>query len=129
MNTVIAGSGKPTGDSLLQERKSDSLCTFARHFDARKIDTWVIRAVYEQLQDYLDGERVEFPIRPTDDVFTDLLIDEEDFELDVVEEIAQRSGRSLERMEENPFYGKASVVENLVYFFNLQPISSNMSRR
>jgi hypothetical protein len=106
---------------LLKDRANDSICTFSRHFEFRKIDTWVIRAVYEQLQNYMVCEKANFPIRPSDDIFTDLMIDNEDFEYDIVEEIAVRTGRSLEKVESNQFYGKASIVENLVYFFNEQP--------
>jgi hypothetical protein len=106
---------------LLQDRDDDSICTFSRYFEYRKIDTWIIRAVYEQLQTYMSNEKEKFPIRPTDDVFIDLMVDDEDFEYDLVEEIAQRTGRSLENAESNPFYGKANIVENLVYFFNEQP--------
>jgi hypothetical protein len=106
---------------LLKGRDTDSICTFSRYFECRKIDTWVIRAVYEQLQNYLAPEKVAFPIRPQDDVFKDLLIDNEDFEFDIVEEIAERAGRSLENTESNRYNGKASIVENLVYFFNEQP--------
>jgi hypothetical protein len=113
---------------LLRVRGTDSICTFANHFDTRKVDTWIVRAVYEQLQDRLSGERSEFPIRPTDDVFSDLLIDEEDFELDLVEEIAERTGRSLDGMEKNLYFGKASLVENLVYFFNQQPLMADSAK-
>ncbi|MEJ2404394.1 MAG: hypothetical protein P8171_08920 [Candidatus Thiodiazotropha sp.] len=108
-------------ENLLKDREADSIGTFSRHFEFRKIDTWVIRAVYEQLQAYMTPVRKSFPIRPDDDVFKDLLIDDEDFDLDIIEEIAERTGRSLEHIESNPYYGKASVVENLVYFFNEQP--------
>ena len=103
---------------LLKNRQKDSICTFSRHFEFREIDTWVIRAVYEQLQNYL-GEN--FPIRPSDDIFIDLQIDDEDFSYDLIEEIAQRTGRSLENAESNPYYGKLNLVEDLVYFFNEQP--------
>ena len=106
---------------LLNDREKDSICTFSRHFEYRKVDTWIIRAVYEQLQKYMNSENENFPIRPSDDVFADLKIDDEDFEYDLVEEIAQRTGRSLENAESNPYYGKANIVENLVYFFNEQP--------
>ena len=107
--------------AILKDRDTDSICTFSRHFKRHEIDTWIIRAVYEQLQNYLAPEKKAFPIRPQDDVFKDLLIDNEDFEFDIVEEIAVRTGRSLENIESNPYYGKASIVENLVYFFNEQP--------
>ncbi len=104
---------------LLENRRNYSICEFARHFEYRKIDTFVIRAVYEQLQNHMQTET--FPILPTDDIFADLKIDEEDFEYDIVAEIAQRAGRSLDNVKHNPYYGKASIVENLVYFFNEQP--------
>src|SRR5262245_38312317 len=45
-------------------RSGESLCTFARGFDVRSTDTWIIRAVYEQLQTYLRGEYPSFPLRP-----------------------------------------------------------------
>ena len=106
---------------LLEGRENDSICTFSRHFECREIDTWVIRAVYEQLQSYMNSEKENFPIRVTDNVFEDLMIDDEDFEYDLVEDIAQRTGRSLKNAERNSFYGKANIVENLVYFFNEQP--------
>lgn len=106
---------------LLEDRENDSICTFSRHFEFREIDTWVIRAVYEQLQSYLNSEKEHFPVRATDDVFGDLMIDDEDFEYDIVEEIAQRTGRTLDNAESNPYYGKANIVENLVFFFNEQP--------
>jgi hypothetical protein len=111
-------------DTLLKDRQSDSICTFAQHFDCRKTDTWIIRAVYEQLQNYLKSEKDNFPIRPLDDVFMDLKIDDEDFEYDLVTEIAERTGRSLDNAESNPYYGKANIVENLVYFFNAQPTAT-----
>ncbi len=107
--------------TLLRERQNDSICSFSRYFEVRKIDTWIIRAVFEQIQNYLKGEMENFPVRPTDDVFIDLKIDDEDFKWDIVEEIAQRTGRSIENAESNPYYGKANIVENLVYFFNAQP--------
>ena len=110
--------------NLLLDRENDSICTFSRSFDCKEIDTWVIRAVYEQLQNYLKNEKAKFPIRPQDDIYTDLKIDDEDFEMDIVEEIAFRAGRTLENSEENRYYGKANIVENLVYFFNEQPKSS-----
>lgn len=106
---------------LREERSNDSICTFSRRFDCKEIDTWVIRAVYEQLQNYISSDSEDFPIKTTDDVFIDLRIDDEDFEMDIVEEIAQRTGRTLDHAENNPYYGKANVVENLVYFFNEQP--------
>ena len=50
-----------------------------------------------------------------------LEIDDEDLDMDLVAEIGQRTGRSMENAEKNPYYGKVSTVEDLVLFFNLQP--------
>jgi hypothetical protein len=109
---------------MLKDRKNDSICSFARNFDCRKIDTWVIRAVYEQLQDYMQGDHPNFPIRANDNIYDELLIDEEDFELDLVDEIAQRTGRLFNDSEKNPYYGNVNTVADLVYFFNLQPMKN-----
>src|SRR4051812_38140996 len=34
---------------LAADRQGESICTFARSFDCRAIDTWIIRAVFEEL--------------------------------------------------------------------------------
>ena len=101
---------------LSMERENESICTFSRSFNCREIDTWIVRAVYEEIYDY-----VKIPLRPTDHVFTDLKIDEDDFDLDIVESIAKRTGRSLKNYTTNPFYGKAGTLEGLVHFFNHEP--------
>ncbi|WP_428035296.1 hypothetical protein [Amphritea sp.] len=108
---------------LLVSREGYSICEFSRHFDCKQVDTWVIRAVYEQLQNYLKSYEIELPVLPNDDVFSDLKIDDEDFEYDILEEIAFRTGRSLDDAEVNPYFGNANIVENLVYFFNKQPVA------
>ena len=95
-------------DELLKTRLNDSICTFSKYFDCKVVDTWVIRAVYEQIQNYMEPTWQDFPICPNDDVFVDLRIDDEDFELDLVSEIAERTGRTLDNAEditdEKPFF-------------------------
>ncbi|WP_434359950.1 hypothetical protein NF212_06620 [Parasalinivibrio latis] len=107
---------------LLANRCGESLCTFSRSFDHKSIDTLIILTVYEELQNQVDSFTADFPIMPSDDVFRDLLIDDEDFEIEIIEKIARLTGRSLERPEKNPYYTNLNVVRNLVYFFNNQPI-------
>lgn len=36
--------------TLCADRKGRSICEFAREFEAGTVDTWIIRATYEQLQ-------------------------------------------------------------------------------
>ena len=77
--------------------------------------------MYEQLQENLSSVHPDFPIRANDHIFDELFIDSEDFNEDIVEEIAQRTGRTLDGVESNPYYGKVNTVAELVYYFNLQP--------
>src|SRR5262245_48507556 len=62
-------------NALAASRSGESICTFARAFDRRTTDTWVIRAVYEQVQAQLDDIYACFPIRPNDRLTEDLKID------------------------------------------------------
>jgi hypothetical protein len=97
------------------DRQAESLCTFARSFDCRTTDTWIVRAVYEEIARF-----VEYPIRADDHLERDLKIDPEDIEF-IVEVVADRTSRSLEGYEANPFYGRMSTVRDLVRFFADQP--------
>jgi len=102
---------------LADSRRGESLCSFARGFDFRNTDTWVIRAVYEELQEYLDSDCADFPIRPDDRLEVDLGIDGDDLDLDLAKQIAQRTGRSLTRTKGNAYYGKVKTPRDLVRFF------------
>ena len=57
-------------------RPNESMCTFARSFDCRTTDTWIIRAVYEKFQPF-----VGFPLRASDSVDDDLCVDPLEFDL------------------------------------------------
>nr|WP_298174176.1 hypothetical protein [uncultured Pseudomonas sp.] len=105
--------------ALCEERKDLSICDFAREFDLRAVDTWIVRAVYEQLQAAL-ATKQNVPIKASDNLFDTLKLDEDDLDLDLVEEIAQRTGRSTENFQSNPYYGKVTTARNLVLFFNHQ---------
>ncbi|MCO7191408.1 MULTISPECIES: hypothetical protein [unclassified Pseudoalteromonas] len=105
--------------NLCKGRIGLSICEFAREFDPKVVDTWIIRAVYEQLQVALPTKE-NVPIKASDSLFDTLMLDEYDLELDLAEEIAQRTNRSLEGYESNPYYGKVTTARNLVLFFNHQ---------
>ncbi|WP_311773785.1 hypothetical protein [Acidovorax soli] len=106
---------------LAQERSGESICQFARSIDCRGVDTWVVRAVYEELQTGLPGQVGLFPLRVTDRLQKDLRLDADDLDLSLVPDIAQRAGRDLSSTQGNPFYGKVSTVGDLVHFLNAQP--------
>ena len=105
---------------LAESRSGESICEFARSFERTQVDTWVVRAVYEQLQQYLGGT-IPVPIRATDRLTEDLPIDTEDLEMDLMAQIAQRTGRSLISTTANPYYDRVKTVGDLVLFFNAQP--------
>jgi hypothetical protein len=100
---------------IAEERFCESLCTFARSFDYRAVDTWIIRAVYEQLQ-----PAAGFPVRRSDHFRRDLWLDGDDID-EIGEEVAQRTGRPLTNCEQNPWYGKVETVADMVEFFMCQP--------
>jgi hypothetical protein len=103
---------------LTRQRTGNSICCFAQSFDYRNVDTWVIRAVYEQIQEYV---RFDFPFRASDRLAEDLGIDPEDLELNIAVEIAERTGRTLNALEINPYFENVKTVQDLVLFFNAQP--------
>lgn len=104
---------------LAAGRTAESLYTFAKSFEARNVEPWVIRAVYEQVQDYLSEAYPDFPLRAQDRFREDLQIDEN--LADLVEETARRAGRVLDHF--NP--GSLKTVGDLVFLFNQRPQPAN----
>ena len=104
---------------LAAQREGESICQFAQSFDARTVDTWIIRAVYDTLQQELEHRHPAFPVRASD-ALDDLLMDSDDLDMAIVPEVARRAGRSLKGLEANPYYGKVRSVADLVMCFNSQ---------
>ena len=107
-------------EGMSRIRDGESICHFARSFDTRHTDTWVIRAAHQEIQQLLKSYMLDFPVRASDSLLDDLHIDSEDVE-DLLVDIAARSGHSLAETESNPFYGKINTVSDLVLFINAQP--------
>jgi hypothetical protein len=103
---------------LATQRDSESICQFARACARREVDTWVVRAVYESLHVYLGGR---LPIRAADRLKQDLWLDDDDLDLDLLDGMARLCGRSLERVEDNPWFGRVDRVRDLVLFLDRQP--------
>jgi hypothetical protein len=107
---------------MSEERQGLSIGHFARSFDCRKVDTWIIRAVYDYIQECMSYRQTEnFPLKADDNMFDSLKIDPEDFDYDI-EELAEKIGRTSNNIENNPYYGKVITVRDLVNFFNNQPL-------
>jgi len=117
---VTTHHNRRTLQSLASQRAGESICGFARSFDPRVVDTWVVRAVYEQLQAELDDLSSQFPVRASDDLLDNLLLDPDDLDMSLAPDIAQRTGRSLDHADGNPYFGKVHTARDLVLFFNAQ---------
>jgi len=109
----IAGSRRAR--RIAHERGGESICGFARSFDCRATDPWVIRATYEELS-FTCG----YSVRADDRFEDDLSIGGEDLDFEAID-IADRAGRSLEHVESNPLFDRVETVRDLVMFLNHQP--------
>lgn len=104
---------------LAASRQEESICQFARSFE-RHTDTWLIRAVYEELSHYLSVDGRPVPVRRHDRCKKDLGIDPDDLD-DIPSDAAFRAGRSMDDCDKNPMYGKVQTVGDLVAFLAYQP--------
>jgi hypothetical protein len=105
----------------ISNRAGESICTFVASFDCRRTDTWILRAIYEELSRNLAVGGHPMPIRAEDECSEKVLgIDGEDLN-DLTIDIAFRAKRSLENAEQNPLYGKVCTVRDLVNFLEHQP--------
>jgi hypothetical protein len=107
--------------TMAASRAGESICTFSREVDCRNVDKWIVRAVYEEIQERLTAGCAKFPLRWTDRLKEDLRIDPDALDEELAIDIAQRTGRSLEVTERNPLFGEVKTVRDLVLFFQAQP--------
>ncbi len=80
-------------NAIAAKRAGESICQFARAFDRRTVDTWIIRASYEAIQQELADVMPDFPVHVGDRITRDLGIDPEDLYDDLMPAIARRCGR------------------------------------
>ena len=103
------------------DRSGESICTFARSFDRRTVDPWIVRAVWDDLQTYVSTGGCDFPVRASDVIDLDLRVDVGDID-DIADRAAQRAGRSMADTASNPLYGSVRTAGDLVRFLNAQPV-------
>ena len=103
-------------------RPGEDIGSFAKAFDRHQpdFDPYVIRAVWDALQQYRTFHRGIAPLRPTDRL--ESFMDLEDLDLVVIPEVAARTGRTLESAAANPRYGHVETVVDIVEFFWKQPL-------
>lgn len=122
LGSLVAAQGRRDAmrmARMAQDREGESVCQFARSIDCRRVDTWVVRAVYEELQRILPGT-VPVPLRVTDHLQRDLQLGADDLD-DLIVDMAQRTSRGLAHTSANPLFGKVATVGDLVEFLNGQP--------
>jgi hypothetical protein len=110
-------------ENLAAARLNASICHFARSFDARQVDTWIIRAVYEEVRAELEHTYPSFPVC-SEDRLDELIVDPDALDMSIAPNVAERTGRSLDNANENPYFGKVRTVGDLVLFLNAQPLKS-----
>jgi hypothetical protein len=106
---------------LAAHRSGDSICEFRAALDSHAVDPWVIRAVYEQVQENLRPFSPAFPLHADDRLEEDLLIDGDDLSFDIAAEISQRTGRSLTHPIARQWSTPVLTARDLVYYFNRIP--------
>jgi hypothetical protein len=105
---------------LAESREGENICDFARGLNCREADTWIVRAVYEELSRFLSVDGRAIAVRPTDRCEKDLKIDPEDLD-DLARDVAFRARRSMDDCDKNPLYGKVETVGDIVTFLEYQP--------
>jgi len=108
---------------LAAGRRGEGICTFAREFQRGTVHPHILRSVYDELSILLRYSRGVVPLRGTDRLHEELRMDAEAIE-EVLEDAAQRAGRSLDDTSRNPLYGRLRTVADLVHFLGFQPPES-----
>lgn len=94
-------------------RRHDNLIDFARRFDVRVVNAWVVRSTYEQL-----GLWLGFPVHPSDRLYWDLKLSAADLE-EIVFQVLVR----VERVRPESWLIEAKTVRELIFFINTLPKS------
>ncbi len=107
------------------ERGDSNICEFARSFNYRKIDTKIIREVWNEVQEALGSYHgKKFPVK-ADDLFVKTYnLDPDDLD-EAYWAIADKLGISTDEPENNPYWNKVNSVEDLVKFLHHQPRVEN----
>ncbi len=119
---------------LAAGRTGEDIGTFARGFNRRAepFDSWVVRATWDALTPYVRFDGQSLPLRHTDRLVEDLCIDPDDiaFDLksDLIAEVAERSGHSLDHAKSNPQTDRMETVSDLVRFVTKQPLTKKRLR-
>ncbi len=107
------------------ERGKPDICTYARSFDYRNVDTKIMREVYNLVQEWAGKfDEIPFPVQ-ADDSFDEIYkMDPDDLD-EIYFEVTEKLGISKENAEANPYYDRVETVKDLVLFLNEQSKNIN----
>lgn len=109
--------------TVAEPRREEDIGSFARAFNRRgadPIDPWAIRAVWNALVPLTAARGVTIPLRPSDRVAADLLLDPDDLE-DLIPLLVEQCERAPGNWRTNPYYPRLQTVADLVFFISSQP--------
>lgn len=106
--------------ALAAVRHGESICSFSRELGCRNVDTWVVRATYEEIQWHLAPLLPNFPLRCSDRLVEDLRMDPDDLDEMLAIDIAERTRRDFRNTRRNTYFGKVHTVRDLVMLFHEQ---------
>lgn len=114
---------------MAKERQGESICQFARAFNRRDVDSWVIRAVWNTVIEWggSDVARLNVPLRAEDRLETFALDDSEEL-FDALSDAATRAGRTLENLENNPVM-PLNTLGDMVMALNAQPMTQERQQK
>lgn len=97
---------------LIVERAGESICTFARSFPRRSVDTWVIRAVWNAFH------VPDLALRADDRLYEDLWIECGDVDWELVASFADRL---LDSPEASQRLDEADTIADVVHLLDALP--------
>ncbi len=100
---------------LDKERTEENIGTFAFALPAWHHDTWVVRAVYEELSSFC-----QIPVRPNDDLRKTLKLDIDDIAYVLILS-AERIGTVTDGMENDKSRTNISTVADMICFMERYP--------
>ncbi len=103
------------------KRGEPDICSYARSFNYREVDTKIMREVFNHVQKWAGKyEGIPFPVKAEDCFDKIYKMDPEDLD-DIYLDIAKKLGISIEHPEKNPLWNKIKTVKDLVLFLHNQP--------
>lgn len=107
------------------KRGKPDICTYARSFDYRNIDTRIMREVYNLVQEWAGKfDEIPFPVQ-ADDSFDEIYRMDPDNIDEIYFEVTEKLGISKENAEANRYYDRVETVKDLVLFLNEQSKNIN----